>query len=139
MMIGDGVSAYVSIKDNGSPVLFLGPYIFRDSWLFMSKVAIMVDGDVILDQNLDVKSADREVFPGGIQEHTDFIVNNDQIEALRRMKSDSKVVVRITGTKGYMTLSKNDTAAVKNKIIEVIRVYDLIQGAVKDVIPPSGT
>jgi hypothetical protein len=99
----------------------------------------MVDGDVILDQDLDVKSAGREVFPGGVQEHTDFIANKDQIEALRHIKPDSKVVIRITGTRGYMTLGKSDTATVKSKIIEVVRVYDSIQGAVKDMIPPSGT
>lgn len=135
MMIGDGVSTYVSLKDNGTPVLFLAPYIFRDHWLFMNKVAIMVDGDVILEHDLNEKSADREVLPGGVQERCDFITTDLEIEDLRKIKPESNVVIRLSGEKGYITLSSRDTSDVKRKIIEVLRVYGAIQTAVKDKVP----
>ncbi|MDO3517747.1 hypothetical protein [Ralstonia pseudosolanacearum] len=139
MRIGSGISTYVSLKDNGSPKLLLAPYIFRDNWIFMNKVAIMVDGDVILERDLELTSSDRQVFPGGVQEDCDFVATEDQIHALRKIKPDSKVLIRITGKKGYMTLTKSDTSTVKSKIIEVLRVYDTILEAVRDKIPPTVT
>ncbi|ODV43099.1 hypothetical protein AWV79_20310 [Cupriavidus sp. UYMMa02A] len=121
MMIGSGIATYVSLKDNEAPVLFLRPFIFRNSWLFMNKVAIMVNGDVILEQELNVEG-DHEIFPGGVQEHNDFIATADQIQALRKIKPDSRIIVRVTGKKGYITLNNSETSDVKNRVIEVLRV-----------------
>jgi hypothetical protein len=137
MMIGDGVSTYVSLEDNGNPVLFLAPYIFGDHWMFMNKMAIMVDGDVILEHDLNQKNCDREVLPGGVQERCDFIATDLEIENLRKIKAESKVLIRISGEKGYMTLSGRDTSDVKKKIIEVLHVYGTIQAAVRDKVPTT--
>ncbi|WP_439672894.1 hypothetical protein AEMCBJ_33510 (plasmid) [Cupriavidus necator] len=139
MMIGNGISTYVSLKDNELPILILTPYIFRKNWLFMNKIAVMVNGDVILEQDLNVDLAGQEIFPGGVQEHSAFAATRDQVHALRQIKPDSAVIIRFTGKKGYMTLDKADTSVVKSKIIEVLQVYDSIQKAVTDKIPPTGT
>lgn len=138
IMIGSKISAYVSLPDNGEPSVFLAPYIFsRGSWIFMKKLAIMVDGEVILEKDLNKLEADREVFGGGVQERVDFIATPAQIEALRKIKPEGKFLVRITGEKGYITLDKEESSETKELLINVIRVYDSLNNAVKDKIPAA--
>lgn len=132
---GSDLSAYVSLPDNGKPFFFLAPFIFsKDSWLFINKLAIMVDGEVILEKDFDELKADREVFPGGVQERVDFVATQEQIEELRKIKTDSKILIRITGDKGYVSLDKYILSH-NEVIINAIGIYDALNIAVKDKIP----
>lgn len=136
VMAGNNVAVYVSLPDNSKPVLFLAPHIFsQNSWLFINKFAVMVDGDVVLEQELEHSKIDRETFPGGVEERGDFVATLSQIEALRKIKQESVVLVRITGSKGYITFDKGDASSAKESLMNIVKVYDALDNAVKNKIP----
>jgi hypothetical protein len=135
-ILGNNVAAYVSLSDNKKPILLLAPHIAsQNSWIFINKLAIMIDGEVVLEQGFEDLKVDREISPEGVQERVDFIVTKTQIEALHKIKLESTVVVRITGEKGYITLDKLEASTVKESIVNMVQVYDALNSAVKDTIP----
>jgi hypothetical protein len=134
-MQGSSLSSYVSLPDNKKPLFFLAPYIFSsDSWIFINKIAIMVDGEVILEKDFDGIEAQRNVIPDGVQERVDFVATPEQIDSLRKIKPDSKILIRVTGEKGYIILDKR-VLSHNAVIINAIGVYDALNNAVKDKIP----
>jgi len=93
-LYGNKLGAYVSLRDNQSPSIVLVPHLFSENgWLFMNQVSVMVDGDVTIDQTFSALDAKREKFPGGYQERMDLVATPTQIEALRKIKPESKVLI----------------------------------------------
>lgn len=138
LMVGKEISAYVSLPDNDKPALFLTPSVFsRTSWLFMKKLSIMVDGEVVLEQDLSNLKADREVFPGGVEEAVHFIAAPKQIDELRKINEETKFIIRITGEKGYVTLNDLELSAAKKTLINAVNIYDRLNNAVHDKIPTA--
>ena len=135
------VKAYVSVIDGEKPVLLLRPYYRGESWLFMKKLALMVDGNVVLEHELELQSSDRRTHGGGVEESQDFILDSRDIEALRKITKASNVIIRITGDKGYVSLieKKKESSIVlfKLEVISALRIYDAIDKAVKGHIPPT--
>lgn len=140
MRISTGVKSYVSILDNDAPVLFLQPYFWgRNGWLFMNKIAVMVDGEVVLERTCPNVQRDTEGV--GVAELCDFIASKEDIAALRKIVDSSKVIVRLTGEKGFINLESkkkyNATNEFKQDIQSAVAVYDAIDVATKDHIPPK--
>lgn len=140
MNITTGVKSYVSVPDNEAPILFLQPYFWgRNGWLFMNKVSVMVDGEVILEQACGKVERDTEGV--GVAELCNVAPSEEGIDALRKVVNSAKVVVRLTGDKGYVNLDSkakfNSLEEFKEDIQSAIAVYDVIRAATKDHIPPK--
>jgi hypothetical protein len=136
MQISTGVKAYISVKDNQRPVLFLQPYYWGHNWIFMQKIAVLVDGEIALEH--ECGNPDRDVHGVGVEEKCDFILSSSEIDALRKITSSSKVSVRLTGTKGYVNVGRDGYNPLKDFIRDIqsgIAIYDLIDSAVKNKLP----
>lgn len=140
MHINTDMKAYVSVIDNERPVLFVQPYFWgRDGFLFLKKFAVMVDGDVILEH--ECQNVQHGKFGVGVTELCDAMMSQDEIKALRKISDSSKVLVRLSGDKGYINLESkkkfNETDEFKRDIQSAVRVYDSIDLAIKDHLPPK--
>ena len=124
------VKTYLSIPDNQRPIVFIAPYFFgKNGWLFMNKVSIMVNGEVVIEKDLDRSSVDRDAESYGVEERGNFVATDAQIEALRKMKPDSDVNIRLTGSKGYVSLKKSDIQSFKSEVANLLFIYDAINHA----------
>lgn len=137
MQIATGVKAYISLRDNGKPVLFLQPYYWGQSWLFMNKVSVLVDGELAMEHTC--AKIDRDTEGVGVKEQCDFIVNDEEIAGLRKVTSKSKVAVRLTGEKGYTNIDpkKYNLKEFVSDIQSGIAIYDEINKALEGHIPPQ--
>lgn len=132
------VNTYVSVLDNRMPVLFLAAYFQGDnSWLFMEKLAIMVEGEVVLEQTFEHSDVKREASGGEVEELAQFIVQDEQLAALRKIAKGKAVLIRMTGEKGYVSLPKSQVAALQEALVETLFTYDFLVEALKGKIPPG--
>lgn len=135
---GTYLISYASLRDNMAPRLLLAPMLFnKDGWLFLNSIAIMVDGEVLIEQRFNNQDIKREIFPGGVQERADFMASDKQISALRKIKPESKVLIRFTGDKGYISLKKDEVKSVKEEIQNILFIYDKLNSAVADKTIPD--
>lgn len=102
--IATGVKSYVSVPDNDAPVLFVQPYFWgRNGWLVMNKISVMVDGEVIFEH--ECGKVERDTEGVGVGELCNIAPSKEEIDALRKVVDSAKVVVRLTGEKGYARIS----------------------------------
>jgi len=136
--VSTAVKTYVSVADNEKPVLFLQPYYWGRSWLFFDKVAILVDGELALEHTCS--DPERDTRGVGVEEKCDFILNRAEIDSLRKINNSSKVSIRLTGKKGYANVGRDGYNPLKDFVKEIqsgIAIYDLINNAVEQKIPPK--
>lgn len=123
------VYAYLSVPDCKAPVFFVSPRTFRSrssSWLFLNRVAVLADGELLLDQSLADFKPHREIFPGGLEETVDFPLEARQISDLRRLEHAKQVSVRITGDKGYVTLDAKAIEHWRKDVAATIKAHDVV-------------
>ncbi|SAL67570.1 hypothetical protein AWB69_07789 [Caballeronia udeis] len=132
------LETYLSLKDGGTPILFLKPYYFGpDGWLFMQHVAVMADGDVIFERDFKDARVDHDQLPGGVTERYNFIATPADIEGLRKIHPDTKLVIRLSGKKGYVTVDKMMTSQFRANIQDSLKIYDAMTASLSSHIPPS--
>lgn len=134
VMGGDSyVSSYVSVRENKAPKILLSPHYAGSEWLFVTSFAVMVDGDVVLEQTFsqpgDVKT---HVGSGYVEESSDFVLSDQQVAALRKIQPGSKVIIRITGKNGYVSIDSSkskklfNSALFTSDIKETLAIHDAI-------------
>ncbi|MBC3879348.1 hypothetical protein H8K38_16175 [Undibacterium sp. FT79W] len=141
------VSSYISLPDGGKPTMLLRVYFNgRNGWLFMNKVAVMLDGEVILENDFSKEQVERNTTRPGIEETYTFIADASNIAALRKIKPTSKVIIRITGDKGYVNVDGDGTGKSKeidatevfiDSIMRSLAIYDTLNMALENHIPPK--
>lgn len=130
MEIDTSLETYISLRDGKLPVLVMKPFYFGpNGWLFMEQVAVMVDGEVVFTRDFRNYRVDTDQLPGGVTEQYDFIATPEDIEGLRKIHPDSKIVIRISGKKGYVTVDKFMTKQFHDNIQDALRMYDAITAA----------
>jgi hypothetical protein len=135
---GTSLEDYISLRDGKLPVLFLKPYYFGpNGWLFINHVAVMSDGEVVFERDFKEEHVDTDILPGGVQERYSFIATPEDIAGLRKIRPDSKVLIRITGKKGYVMVDKFETMAFKENILDTLQIYDLMTTALIPHQPPA--
>ena len=129
----EALTMYVAVPDCKLPVLFVSPRVFRNTWLFMSRVSVLADADLVLDRTIEAEDKpSREVYPGGVEETVDFALTERQLAELRKLAGAKKVSVRITGGKGYVSLSAKEAASFKDDVAGSIRIYDAVSRMVAE-------
>ena len=132
------VQTYISLPDCGDPIYFLKPRHFSQrGWLFLNRLSVLSDGELVFDQDLSTFKVDRERLPGGVEEEVSFVPTPAQFDALRKLATATKLSVRITGKKGYVTLKQSDVAKLRIDVASGLRMYDKLLLAVKDKHPSS--
>jgi hypothetical protein len=138
MEIETSLGEYISLRDGKLPVLFLKPYFFGpNGWLFMNHVAVMSDGEVVFEHDFKNEHVDTDQLPGGVEERYTFIATQETISGLRKIRPDSKVMIRITGKRGYVMVNKRWTASFQSNILDTLQVYDLMTAALGSRLPPG--
>lgn len=136
------LDTYVSILDGGRPVLILSPSYLGRSWIFMNKLSIMVDGELIFEREFEPRASDREIKGEGVVENYGLLATELEINALRKISSDSKVLIRLTGNKGYVNITVPNRGKMdaignfKGDIHTALVIYDAINKAIDGHIPP---
>ena len=130
MEIDTSLETYISLRDGKLPVMVMKPFYFGpNGWLFMEQVAVMVDGEVVFSRDFKNIRVDTDQLPGGVTEQYDFVATPDDIEGLRKIHPNSKIVIRISGKKGYVTVDKFMTGQFRDNIQDALRMYDAMTGA----------
>lgn len=144
---GPYFAEYVSVKENRAPVFFLATHFIGRNWLFMSDLAVMVDGEIVLEHHFDHADVNTHVGSGYVQEDSDFVLTPQQIAGLRKIGPDSNVIIRITGKNGYVSVDqggKGKHAPMFNSKLfafetrEMLGIYDAISAQTKgkEVLAP---
>jgi hypothetical protein len=142
------IALVVGVPDGGLPLLILKPTFYSNrSWMFMSKLSIMVDGSIVFENDFTNEKISRNSEPGeGVVETLNLVLTDADITGLRKIQENSNVVIRLSGDKGYVTMyadkpnskkpESDDMHMFKSQLENVLYLYDSITKAVTGHIPP---
>jgi hypothetical protein len=114
------VNTYVSIPEQGRPIVFLRP-VYRSTAkpLLLKKLSMVVNGELVFESNCG--AVRRDVDDRGVTEFCDIPLSERQLDVLRSITSPTKVQLRLTGSEDY--------AHVKASVDEVFRpLHDFKEG-----------
>lgn len=134
------VQTYIAIADCEMPAVFISPnYSSRDSWIFMNKVAALVDGELTLERDFSsVQSAvARDTFPGGVNEEYQFIATKDEFAGWLKVRDGKDVAIRLTGSKGYVSLDAQAIKDIRSDLATLHPALEKLTKALTGKIPPS--
>jgi hypothetical protein len=129
-----GVYSFVAIIDCKEPLFVISPVVEAKNWLFMNKVALMADGEVVLEHEFD--NVDRDHDDGDVTESAVWILDDRDIEGIEKFISSQKQIARISGKKGYITVNSGDVA---KSAKETLTMFNNINQALKAVHGPRCT
>jgi hypothetical protein len=130
------LTSYVSLPDCALPVHFMRVDYIGESWLFMNKVAVMVDGVVVLERDLPAQKVDRNVGRTSLtSERLDFVATHDEEVAIQKVLQGKEVMVRITGEKGYVSLKAKDIDSLKKDVEQTRDIQERLTKAVEGKLP----
>lgn len=132
------VGSYVSLSDNSRPDIFLAPLFYsKGGWLFMEKVSILLDNNVIFERDFSKEKVERNNDYHGVTESYDFIATESEIANLRKITADSKLLIRLTGQKGYFSISADNSKNFRDEIINTLNIFDFLNKSLDGHIPPT--
>jgi hypothetical protein len=132
------LQTYIALPDCKSPLYILRPKHFSSNgWLFLNRVAIMADNQIVLDHPIPHHEVEKEVYPGGVEEQAAFVVSNEQLNALRGMHTAAKISIRLTGEKGYSMVKPEDAAMFIKDTKAALTIYDTLTQAAERAMPSS--
>lgn len=102
-------------------VAVLNPTLHAKSWLFMNKVAFMADGNVVYEQDAPAQGVKRDTDDGRVMENWSFKIDPVDYEKLQQFAVAKSQVIRVTGDKGYTTLSKESVEIFSKDVIALIK------------------
>ncbi len=84
------IKTYVSLRDHRSPSFFMQPCYSGNNWIFMSKVAIMLDENVIFERNFSNDKVERNVDSPHVEEFYNLIATESEINSLRKITQNQR-------------------------------------------------
>lgn len=132
------VQIYVSALECKRPAILIAPVVDRKGgWAFMKKVAILADGKVVLEREFQHHEVQRSNDANGVFERIDLITNDADQLGLRQFIKAKERVVRITGSKGYLTLPAKDVEHLVGDVTTAFIVHDAIVEALSKAGGPE--
>lgn len=133
------VPVSVIIADCGLPQIQLAPRYDGDSgWLFLDQVAVLADGKLALQHTAAAGTVKRDQNSGsGVREVFNFTASGAEIDALRTIAGSKKVIVRLSGDKGYVALSEANAVRFQNSVKTALLVHDRLMASLKDHLPKT--
>lgn len=133
------LNAYVSLPDCTKPVLFLRAIYTGDNWLFLERVSVLVDGELVLDRDLSRDEVSRETDPPwGVFEKVDFKPTEAEQAALARITDGKEVLIRMTGKRGYVPVKAKFLPDTKKVIGDALAMHSRLGKAAEEKLPPGG-
>ena len=123
---------YVAALECKEPVIIISPtFNSRNGWIFMDKAAIMSDGEVTLEQSFENFKVDRDNEGGRVLEKVTWILSEDQIASLRKTIEAKKIIMRISGSKGYYTVKPENENGFREDASISLFIYDSLMQKMK--------
>ena len=133
------LGSYIALADCQPPSYFLKVQYQRTggSWLFINKVAVLADGNVVLERDFSdaYNQVERDVLPNAVKEDYHFIASPDQRQALFKLRDSKELAVRITGQKGYVSLKPDQLKTLRADVEAMRLALDKIAAATKGKMP----
>ena len=122
--------SYVALIDCKRPRVLLSPHYFtKEGWLFMDKVSVLADGELLLEHKFTSTEVDRDNNTWGIDERAHWVASNNDLSALKRIASAKVIIVRLSGAKGYVTVAEKDISRIKEDFKSVLAIYGTLDAA----------
>jgi len=139
------VGIYIAALECEEPSIMVAPTINRrGGWLLMEKVALMADGEVVLERDFSKGRVKREPNYRSVHEQATFIATPAERNALKTFVDAKSRAIRITGEKGYVTVNKQsieefvDDAGVVLAFMQAIEdAFKVNGGPVCDAVPET--
>lgn len=139
------IGIYIAALECEAPSIMIAPTINRrGGWLFIEKVALMADGELVLERDFSKGKVEREPSGRFVHEKATFIATAAERAALKAFVDAKSRAIRITGEKGYATVGKRDT---EEFVMDAGAVLEFMQamddafqangGPVCDVVPDA--
>lgn len=103
----------------------------------MERVAVMADGNIVLEHTFDHNDVQRDNNSWGVDERARWIASGEERMVLKKVVDSKAVIVRIIGDKGYVTVDKRDVDAMKADFAETLAIFDALDVAAASVRPAS--
>lgn len=130
-------NAYVALSDCERPNLFLTTLMVRrGDWLFMKKLAIMADGEVVFER--DNLNTHRDNTSGWVLESADLPVLPREVSGLQKVTGAGELIVRLTGDRGYETLGKVATQEFRGSLAKSMDAYQRLDKVTESVSSETG-
>jgi len=129
------LDTYVTLIDCRRPTIVLSPYLEASGWLFLRRVAVMADGEIVLERSFDHNDVRRDNDSDGVTEQAYWVLSDGEVKALRAVPKAKQVIVRLMGDKGYVNLRKEWTQRYIEDLPHVLLVYDVLGHALSGKLP----
>lgn len=94
----DRLSLYISIPDDKKAILRVYPFYYGDEWVFFDAIKVMADDEVVYEKHLDrYRDIATDNSGGNVWEIADYVAEDSDIAAFRKIASASKVTIRFSG------------------------------------------
>ena len=120
------IYAYIGKRAYGDPFLRLVTQYTDDEWLFVKKVQVNIDGEVLTLTVADGYRFEGDNGYGGIWEWKDELPNAAQVNIMRKIGEAKKVTIRYTGSQYYdeKRLQTKDIKALKEVLLAYQEMLD---------------
>jgi hypothetical protein len=127
------IRAYVSLKDCRQPTILLQPTFRASNWIFLERFGLMLDGNLVIDRKLDPSQVNRDNSHNEVSESTHVVLNEEEVNALRKIADSKQVLVRLTGQKGYVGIDQEGTKNFVQGVARLLRIKDALEQAVENL------
>ncbi len=127
------VRAYISLRDCDRPAIVLESTFRSNSWLFLEKFGLMLDGSIVINRKFDFNQVNRENSHNEISESVHMILDQEEVNALRRVTQSKQVLIRLTGQKRYVGIDREGTENFVRGTAGLLRIHDALGEAIEKV------
>ena len=128
-----GLAVVVSPCDEPSLVLnaqFWG----RDGWLFLNRASVLADGKLVIDREFSTGTVSRNPDAAGVIERGYWAASAADVTGIKSIATASSLSIRLTGDRGYVTVTKKHLAEVKEDAAAALVVYDKLTAIAKEAM-----
>lgn len=133
-----GTSLYqaIGIEKGEMPSILFNPYyIGSGAGIKMNKVAILADGDELLQHNFQSKLTRRDRFVMDVVEHAVFSLSEKDIIALRKIENSKNVSIVLYGDNENIKLPIRNVENFRAELKMILAAYDEISNALRNHLP----
>lgn len=137
-----GVDRYlhsrVVVPDCRSPSILLSArYFSKGGWLFLNRVSALADGELVLDHEFPNHEVNRNSESWGVDESAAWVLSETEVAALEKIPSAKQLIVRLTGSKGYVSVAADKAQEFRSDVSSLLRVFELLSRATSPVLPAA--
>lgn len=96
-LLSTRLEAYISVPDDSRAILRLSPVYYGDDWVFVDRIKVMADDEVVYEHDMARGELIRSNYGGSVWETGDYVARAIEIVALRKIASSKTVMIRFTG------------------------------------------